>query len=286
MKKLLIISVSLMLTIVAGCGGTKTANLTPEIQDQEMNRDTGISKIQDEIKGIISKSDLAGYVEGEIKFIPSQEDPNQVVVHEYNISIPTKRSYLEMKMLDQYLTLSKVNQDIFDYQERDDTGMYRKSGLALPNTDGERVMHESLVLTFGNEGDTYTIRLVDEIVERNHVDRTGEKLENDVYANISNKKYKLYKSGAISEEEPKSSAKPTSNTKPAATRWIDLSQSSKEYMVSSSIKKLKNAGYNFKVDESYFIIAIDAYFDGNESDTSTVDELVEMIGLAGGAIAK
>ncbi|MFJ7831808.1 hypothetical protein ACIQXU_16480 [Peribacillus sp. NPDC097284] len=285
MKKLLSFCF-VMLLVLSGC------------ESDEEKIKSGVNKIQEKLNTIISESEISDFIEGDIKFerydtIISEEK----TVFMYNIVIPMKASYLQLKPSEQYRLLKEPTQKIFDYQGDDYYGGPIGNQILMDyEANEERIKHESLILTF-NKDDNYNISLNNEEAKEYEIDNNGD-LSNVIFGTIGNEKYVILSTGELLHEDEyrnsenyalkdstsdQSTQTPTQNTE---NGWGSLSLNQKSSMVSQHLLQLQNQGYTINVNEDYFIKSLDAYYEGNETDVTSIGEAIQMVGLAGGAITK
>ncbi|MGE7121787.1 hypothetical protein ACQKIC_16345 [Peribacillus sp. NPDC046944] len=279
MKKLLSFCF-VMLLVLSGC------------ESDEEKIKTGVNKIQEKLNTIISESEISDFIEGDIKFerydtIISEEK----TVFMYNIVIPMKASYLQLKPSEQYRLLKEPTQKIYDYRGDAPDG---RQILRDYEVNEERIKYESLVLTF-NKDDNYNISLNNEEVKAFNRDNNGD-LSNVVYGTIGNENYVILNTGELLHEgeyrdignyalkdstSDQSTQTPSRNTE---NGWNSLSLNQKSNRVSQHLLQLQNQGYTINVNEDYFIKSLDAYYEGGETDFTSIGEAIQMVGLAGGAI--
>lgn len=259
----------------------------------------GIEEKKSEVKSILSESTINEYVEGDFEFKQYDtitDDGKTVFVHD--ILIPIKSSYLDLDSSKQYTLLGDTAQAIFDFQG-DDNRFGRPKGMAIVDADGERIKFQSLILYLSdNKENTFKISLDNEYVRTFRVDNGG-KLDNIIFASISNEHYVIYSSGKILREgeyekegewafkksDSNSGEDSADNTTTSNTTWRGLPQNEKYSQVSTYIQQIEKEGYTVLVSENYFIEALDAYYEGGNTYDTTIKEAILLTGLASGGIS-
>ena len=191
MNKVLTFFLLVFLLLLTGC------------EPDEEKIASGINEIQNEMKTIILESEIANYMDSEIQFdnyetLRDQGKSEDETVLMYNIILPMNPSFLELEASKQYQLLIEPTQKLFDYQG-DDNRWGVSKGKAIGDYVKERIKHELLILTFGNDTDKYTISLNNEQVKYTRVDNNGE-LKNSIFANITNEKYVILFTGGLLPE--------------------------------------------------------------------------------------
>jgi len=69
----------------------------------------------------------------------------------------------------------------------------------------------------------------------------------------------------------------TNSSSASKSGWNGKSYSEKESVVNTALMNLKNEGYSITVSESYFIEALDAFYEDNPNETTTVKEAIKMV---------
>lgn len=301
MKKIRPFYLVIFLLLLTGC------------QSHEEKLESGINEIQENLQMIISESEISDFIEGDIKF-----DQYDTIISEdktvfmYNIVIPVKLSYLKLEPSKQYRLLKEPTQQIFEYQGNDN-GINQPKGMPIFETNDpydplvinydERIKHSSLILTFGNSNDTYTISLNDEY-EKILNSSSGE-LKNVIFGNISNEAYVILSNGELlhegqyvedgnyafketsSDESTQTTTEYEQNSLAPNNEWNRLSSSEKYDWVVSYLVILQRQGYTIHVNVDYFIEALDVYYDGSiPNDTMTIEEAIKTVGFGGGVISK
>ncbi|WP_077212453.1 hypothetical protein [Bacillus dakarensis] len=289
MKKYLLLFL-VIFTSLALCGCKSNEELLKE----------GTEEKKSEITSIISESAINEYIEGDIQF--DQYDTiidDEKTVFMYNILLPIKLSYLELDSSKQYELLRESAQGIFDFQGNDNR-INTPKGMAIIDEDGERIKFQSLILYFGsNKNNTYKISLDNEY-ERTFNVSTDGKIDNIIFATISNEDYVIFSGGNILREgeyekqgewafkksDSNSDGESTGNTTTSKNNWESLTENEKYSMISTYIQQIENEGYTILVSEDYFVDALDAYYEGGYTNDTSIKEAILMVGLAGGGISR
>jgi hypothetical protein len=74
-----------------------------------------------------------------------------------------------------------------------------------------------------------------------------------------------------------------SGTTPAI-KWNNSSYSEKQSQVSSALSQIRSNGYTISEGSDYYITELDAFYEGNPSETTTVEEAIIMIGFISNTI--
>lgn len=282
-KRHFYIIVTFLLFVLVGC----------ESNSEKVERK--IKGVHSEIKAIIESTDLSDYIEGDISFkqteiITSEEKK----VFMFNIIVPISPSYLDLDSSKRYELLGNTTQEIFDYQG-DDNRLGMPKGMPLETTNEERIKHQSIILEIGNEEDTYTISLDNEEVRETRVDNEGV-LNNVVFADVKDESYVIFKNGNVLNEgeyevignyaNRKKEVDQSTSSSNKLSNWNSLSETNKTHIVSSILSKLSGSGFEVNSDESYFVAALDAFYEGGHTNNTTIEEAIKLVGFSGGVISQ
>ncbi|RLL41098.1 hypothetical protein D8M04_17795 [Oceanobacillus piezotolerans] len=278
MRKTVIFCFMALFIILTGC--------TSEEEKKEADLQRSLHAVQSkhkEIETIINQTELYNYIDGTIQF----KDENYSGKINTDIDVPINDSYLALEHLEQYRLLEELAQEIFDFQG---------NGFYLGNIAISEIEYKTLTLTFGDDGDNYIISLENEapVLTTDNVDN----LDNQIFGKIAGEEFVINKSGTVLKEgeyerigfaayiKETDTEEKKSSTDSVNSQWNSLSASEKYNIVSRELQTLMNQGYSVYTTKDYFVDALDAFYEGGQTDFTSIPEAIQMVGFSGGAISK
>jgi hypothetical protein len=192
-----------------------------------------------------------------------------------DVLVTLDKSFDSLNKDDKFYTLYNATSTIYN------RSYYSDTNLCDMDCDWNTVIFKTEKNEYSMEISPYKAHMNDMVIGKSETYKPEkEQKEYDAY----NKKMAELSEKAEASKESRSSSENSSFDNKPSSVWLSKSYSEKYSLVHSELNRLQNQGYSIAVDESYFIEALNAFYDGNPDEPTSINEAILLVGLAGNAI--